>query len=254
MILTKHIYNKFLYHKNNNLFITGSNLSFLYDCITINSFQDKIQNNISFKNKDSIYIVDYSTSNKKKDIFLFISELVSSKNFFIKDSNKKVILLLSFDKFYERDFMKLNYIIQNSYESSVFLIHCIHTTGISRKFMNIYQSFTLPFVTFDTIIDQKSYKIIMNLLKNDFSKDSILKLRNLAYHYYMNNNSSISLIHLLIQGIGKNMYLPNPIKCDIIHDLSNLNTMYYQCYRKPIFFECMILCLFKHLENYTFNL
>lgn len=254
MIFTKQIYDKFLLYKNNNLFISGNNLSYLHECIAIESFKNKIEDNISFKNNNYIYVLDTSTKSKKKDIFLFITKLVSSKNFFITESIKKVIILLSIDKLSEKDFMKLNYIIQNSYQSSVFLIHSIYNHGIISLFNNLYQSFTLPYKIESNIIDTKSYNIILKLLKSKFTKKSLLKIRELTYYYYMNHKSSIPLIHLILQGIGDNIYLPNPIKCDIVQDLTKLNAMYFHCYRKPIFFECMILSLFKHLEHYTYNL
>ena len=82
----------------------------------------------------------------------------------------------------------------------------------------------------------------------------IEQIRELSYHYYMNHKHSIELQKMLISEIGNNLYLPNPVKYQFISDMAKLNTMYQYSFRKPIYFESMIISLFKNLEHYTTNL
>ena len=105
------------------------------------------------------------------------------------------------------------------------------------------------------ITDEIVYKKIIKLLKKDkITKHTISSIREICYMYYMNRRECTSLLQLIVKNVGDNLYIPNCIKLDLVSELTDVNKMYQNSYRKPIFLEYAIVCLFKHLENYSYNL
>ena len=71
--------------------------------------------------------------------------------------------------------------------------------------------------------------------------------------YYMNHETSNELQKFIVDRLGDHLVLPNDIRYNIVKDIADINHKYRYSYRKPIFLETIIYCLFKHLENYNIN-
>ena len=69
----------------------------------------------------------------------------------------------------------------------------------------------------------------------------------------MNHETSNELQKFIVDRLGDHLVLPNDIRYNIVKDIADINHKYRYSYRKPIFLETIIYCLFKHLENYNIN-
>ena len=69
----------------------------------------------------------------------------------------------------------------------------------------------------------------------------------------MNHETSVDLQRYIIRRLNDYLVLPNDIRYKIVMDIAEINHKYRFSYRKPIFLETIIYCLFKHLENYNIN-
>ena len=111
--------------------------------------------------------------------------------------------------------------------------------------------FSLPIkkIKDDTI--SITYNRLMQLIKEPLTKKTIETIREICYMFYMNHSSSVELQRYIVKHIGKILVLPNEIKYNIVKDIVSINKMYSYSYRKPLYLECIIYSLFKHLEHYT---
>ena len=82
---------------------------------------------------------------------------------------------------------------------------------------------------------------------------SINDIREICYMYYMNHKTSLELQRYIVDRLSDHLVLPNDIRYKIVTDIADINHKYRYSYRKPIFLETIIYCLFKHLEHYNIN-
>lgn len=250
MILTNEFILKWLQLQYPNLLVSGYNLNIIENAIQINLF-NKI-NKFYFKLNNS-YIFKVSQMKKKYELVNFIRELSVSKDYY-SQKGKKTIIIYDFDKLNRLYQNSIKVIINQSYLSCVFIIHTCNFHSTIKPLRDILIHFSLPNIK---TVDESiiiTYNRIIKLLKKPLTKDVIDKIKEISYYYYMSHTDSLKLQQYIIYNLGKKILIPNTIKYTIVNEYSNLNHMYQYSYRKPIFLETMILCLFKHLENYSYNL
>ena len=96
-----------------------------------------------------------------------------------------------------------------------------------------------------------TYNHIIQQIKKPLTKKTIETIREICYMFYMNHSSSIELQRYIVKHVGEILTLPNEIKHNIVKDIVTINKIYNYSYRKPLYLECIIYSLFKHLEHYT---
>ncbi len=248
MILTNEFLSKWFRIQYPNILIHGS-IEYIIDYLKL----DKYKELDNYKRFESIYLFNVSRYKKKKDILIDIESIIKSINHFGIDYKKQIIIL---------NIDLLNNIYQNIiktyiskfYETSIFMIHSVNIYKVIPTLRSLLINIKIPdILTIDNTVII-TYKKIIKLLKKSMTRHSIESINELSYYYYMHHKDSIELQRYIIKEIGKNNYLPNKIKINIVKDITELNHLYKHSYRKPIFLEAMIMCLFKHLENYTSNL
>ena len=252
MFLTKGLLQKIIYYKNTNIIIKGVNTE-LVDTLLIDS-NVYTEYNTEYRCYKHIFCFNILKLTNKSDLLLLLKEICSCPDFFVGTTQKKIIILLNTDTINIQLFQKINSLIDKTYMSCLFIIH-ISTTkllvpSISSRFLII----NLPNKEIKDETIKITYKNIIKLIKQPYTIKSIEKTREICYMYYMNHYDSIYLQNILVRNIGSNNYIPNEIKFNLIKDLVDINKLYSYSFRKPIFLECFIYCLFKHLENYTYNL
>ena len=249
MIFTSDFLTKLLHNRNLNVLVYGSN-TVIFDTLKL---EKKTSYNIDYKQTDDIYCINNQPSNKSSIIEL-IQSISSSPNYYSKTIQKKVVILLNLQNLNKAKMNKIKTISEVSFKSTCYILH---TQSINQLDMNIRSRFlvmSLPVIPLydDTITI--TYEHIIELVKQPFHKNSIEIIRELCYMYYMNHLSSLTLQQMIVRNIGSILTLPNQIKYNIVRDIVDINRMYAYSYRKPIFLECIIYSLFKHLEHYKTNL
>lgn len=233
-----------------NILIYGPNKEYLTNYFDLSKFN--IINNKFYKN-ESIYIFNIEKYKEKKKLLDDITKIIKTINHFGED-NKKTIIILHIDKLSNIYQHSLKEIITKSYLTTVFLVYSINLYSVDLSLRGVLLNMSLPiYERGDSTIDI-TYKKIIKLLKRPIKKTTIENIRELSYYYYIAHKDSNSLQRYIVMMIGQNSYLPNKIKMNIVKDIAELNHQYQHSYRKPIFLEAIIMCLFKHLENYTTNL
>lgn len=248
MIFNEHMLHKFLNYRNLNILIHGSNIDILNTLIV--ELDKKHYNTIDYKQLNDIYLINNKLS-KKNDIITLIAEISMAPNFYSEIIRKKVIILLNTQNLNKGTLLKLKRIIETSVESSCFLLHVDNVNNIDQSMKSHFLIFSLPIkkIKDDTI--SITYNRFMKLVKEPLTKKTIETIREICYMFYMNHSSSVELQRYIVKHIGKILVLPNEIKHKIIKDIVSINKMYSYSYRKPLYLECIIYSLFKHLEHYT---
>ena len=237
MILDKTFINKIIEKRNLNLLINGTNTH-------INYFGA------------SNALKQSSTKVIKSHLVNLLSDICISPNYYSKSIQKNLIIILNCQYIPHTYFQKVKSLIDSSYISSTFIFHTTNSNIVGNNIKSRCLTMTLPIDTSNHInpIIQLSYNKIIKTIQKPLSTTTISTIREICYMYYMSNESSQDLQKLFVINIGRNYYLPNSIKYDILSDICDLNKLYQYSYRKPIFLECMIYSLFKHLDHYTTNL
>ena len=248
MILKENFLDKFLNYRNLNILIHGTNIDIL-NTLT-NKLDKKQYNTIDYKQSSDIYLINNNIS-KKNDIITLITELSIAPNFYSETIRKKVIILLNIQNLNKCNLLKIIRIIDTSFETCSFLLHINNINNIDQPTKSRFLIFSLPVkkIKDDTI--SITYSNSMKLIKEPLTKKTIETIREICYMFYMNHSSSIELQRYIVKHIGKILVLPNEIKHNIVKDIVSINKMYNYSYRKPLYLECIIYSLFKHLEHYT---
>ena len=248
MIFNEHMLHKFLNYRNLNILIYGSNIDIL-NTLT-HTLDKKHYNTIDYKQLNDIYLINNKLS-KKNDIITLITEISIAPNFYSEIIRKKVIILLNIQNLNKGNLLKLKRIIETSFESACFLLHIDNVNNIDQSMKSHFLIFSLPIkkIKDDTI--SITYNRFIKLIKDPLTKKTIETIREICYMFYMNHSSSVELQRYIVKHIGKILTLPNEIKHNIVKDIVTINKMYSYSYRKPLYLECIIYSLFKHLEHYT---
>ena len=248
MIFNEHILHRFLNYRNLNILIHGINIDIL-NTLT-HTLDKKHYNTIDYKQLNDIYLINNKLS-KKNDIITLITEISIAPNFYSEIIRKKVIILLNIQNLNKGNLLKLKRIIETSFESACFLLHIDNVNNIDQSMKSHFLIFSLPIkkIKDDTI--SITYNRFMKLVKEPLTKKTIETIREICYMFYMNHSSSVELQRYIVKHIGKILTLPNEIKYNIVKDIVTINKMYSYSYRKPLYLECIIYSLFKHLEHYT---
>ena len=248
MIFNEHILHKFLNYRNLNILIYGTNIDILNN-LTI-TLDNKQYNSIDYKQSSDIYLINNSVS-KKNDNIILISEISIAPNFYSETVRKKVIILLNIQNLNKGNLLKLKRIIETSVESACFLLHIDNLNNIDKSIKSHFLIFSLPIIKIKDDTISITYNRFMKLIKESLTKKTIETIREICYMFYMNHSSSIELQRYIVKHIGKILVLPNEIKHNIVKDIVSINKIYNYSYRKPLYLECIIYSLFKHLEHYT---
>ena len=254
MFLNEGIITKTLELRNINVLLHGDNIQYLYNLIHNNKFKKCNSYNIDYLTYQDIYYISIKKS-CKLNLLELLKDICISPNYYNNIVQKKVIILMNLHELNSTYQQSIKTIIDNSYLSCVFIIHTDTLNLIDRNIVDRFIVFSLPTTTKqdDTILI--TYNRIIKLLKqNTLHKKVIETIREMAYMYYMNHTHSTDLQRLFVEKIGSNSYIPNSVKYKLVEDMCRINHLYQHSYRKPIFLEFIIISLYKHLENYTYNL
>ena len=254
MFLNEGIITKTLELRNINVLLYGDNIQYLYNLIHNNKFKKCNSYNIDYLTYQDIYYISIKKS-CKLNLLELLKEICISPNYYNNIVQKKVIILINLHELNSTYQQSIKTIIDNSYLSCIFIIHTDTLNLIDRNIVDRFIVFSLPTMTKkdDTILI--TYNRIIKLLKqNKLNKTVIETIREMAYMYYMNHTHSTDLQRLFVEKIGLNLYIPNSVKYKVVEDMCRINNLYQHSYRKPIFLEFIIISLYKHLENYTYNL
>jgi len=236
-----------------NIIVCGS-CNYITDYLQLDSY-NSIDN---YKRFESTYVFDVSKYKTKKSIIDDIQSIINSIDHFgVKQ--KKNIIILNIDLLHRIYHGSLKTFLHKNHMTSIFMLHSTNINSIDKNIRDMFITMSIPCdKLYDNIVTDTTisitYQKIVKIIKKPLTKTSIDKMKDIVYHYYMNHKTSIDLQRYIITNITSNLYLPNKIKIDIVRDLCELNTYYQHSYRKPIFLEAIIVCLCKHLENYTYHL
>ena len=267
MILTQSLLHKIINYQNQNIIIRGTNIKILYDFIR--GYNTHIEYNTTYKHKDNIYLLDTNHLKTKSQLIDLLKKICISPDYFsdkinkkicispdyFSDKiNKKVIILLHVDSMNQLLFQQVKSLIDLTFMTSIFILHFTNNNLITPSISSRFLIVNVPNKNNDDKTLEITYKKIIKLLKKRLTCKSIQSIREICYMYYMNHTDSLDLQKMIVEEIGSNRYLPNQVKSDVIEDITSINKIYSYSYRKSIFLECIIYSLFKHLENYTYNL
>jgi len=251
MILTKLIINKVLDLRNINIIVHGTNIK-LFNTLINKQLYNKTDNYLSYQ---GCYYIDVQLLNKS-ELIEFLKRICITCNYYHTDTvKKKLIILTNFQLLNAMYQQSIKTIIDISYLTSTFIVHTTRLNFINRNILSRFVVFSLPNIPTNDATLQITYNKIIKFLKKGTLNSKVMEgIRELSYMYYMNHTHSTDLQKLLIKRIGSNSYIPNSIKYKVVEDICRINVLYQHSYRKPIFFEFIIISLFKHLEHYTYNL
>ena len=250
MIVTKDIITKTLETRNIHLLLHGTNIEYIDKVIEKDKFKATTLYNIEFYLYQDIYYIQ--SGSKLPDL---IKELCISPNYYSDVLRKKVIVLINFHELNYIQKQTIKTILDNSSLSCIFIIHVSNLDFVDKNIRSRLQEFSLPSKNKVDETNIIMYSKIITLLKGKTLNKKVMEtIREMSYMYYMNHKYSVNLQKMIIFNISENLSLPNSIKEQVIKDICRINVMYQHSYRKPIFLEFMIISLFKHLENYTYNL
>jgi len=254
MIITEHILQSIFDDSNIHIIIHGSNIAFVSSYIQMATYKVGQFNTLSYRSHNSYYYIDVSKGKQKKDLINLLKEICSAPNFYSKGGFKKKLILVNFDKLRSIYQQSIKTIIDTSYLSCIFILHGVNLDSIDKNILSRFLVLSLPTKIQSNLTTQMTMDKLVCLLKKPITKNTIDTIREICYMYYMDHTDSVDLQRLIVKRIGSNYYIPNPIKYDIIEELSAINHLYQYSYRKPIFLELIIYSLFKHLKHYTTNL
>ena len=246
MIFNESIFNKLLINRNLNLIIHGFDTS-IFNSLKLNK---KISHNIEYKEGDDVYLIDNKPT-KKTDLINLITDITSSHNFYNSEIRNKLIILSNVQNLNKATNLKIKSIVESSYETASFIIHTKRINQLDINIRNKFLIFSLPTKVNNDETLIITYKKIIKFISMELNKNTIENIRELCYMYYMNHNSSIELQQYIVKNICKSITLPNVVKYNAIKDIVDINHLYGYSYRKPLYLECIIYSLFKHLEYYT---
>jgi len=250
MIVTKDIITKTLKTRNIHLLLHGANIEYIDNVIEKDKFKVTTLYDIEFYMHQDIY---YIQTNSK--LLELIKELCISPNYYSDILQKKVIVLINFHELNYIQQQAIKTILDNSSLSCIFIIHVAKLDFVDKNIRSRLQAFSLPSNNMVDKTDTIMYNKIIKLLKGNILNKKVMEtIREMSYMYYMNHKYSVNLQKIIIFNISANLSLPNSIKEEVIKDICRINVLYQHSYRKPIFLEFIIISLFKHLENYTYNL
>lgn len=253
MIFSQDIYDRYNHFRNMSIIVHGSSISYINKIIQKQSYTTKIYDKCVYYQYETNYIFDMKEYKQSNTWIDFLKQLCQSVNHYT-DTLKKNIIIYNIQLIKDITMNSIKTIINNSVLTCCFLLHTHKIDSLTNSLIHQYMMFSLPYeINIDTTNDISYHKII-KLLQSKLTKQTIIELRDLSYHYYLNHKDSEQLQQMLVSQIGSNLYLPNSVKYKFIHDIAQLNHKYQYSFRKPIFFESMICSLFKHLEDYTTNL
>ena len=248
MIFNSLFLDKIIHYRNINVIVHGSNT----DVFNLPKLETKQNYNIEYKQLDDIFIIDNKPTKKNKSYDL-INEISSSLNYYGAKIQKKVIILLNIQNLNMTNLQKIKSITENSYESCCYILHVQNINILDLNIQSRFLILSLPKLEIKDDTIEITYNRILNLIKKKTTKKTIEDVREICYMYYMNHTNSVELQKYLLIKLSDMIILPNQIKYDIVKDICDINYKYRYSYRKPIFLETIIYCLFKHLEHYNIN-
>ena len=248
MLFSTDILTKFIHLRNLNIVVHGSDLSLF----TTLDYDKKTSFSIDFKQKGDIYYID-CPSCKKNMLIDLIDELTKSPNYYCEKIQKKVIFLLNLQQCNLITIQKIKSMVEGRFETACFLLHFKQYSDIDISIKHKFVLFHLPSLLVEDDTISISYNRIIQLIKQPFTNKTITEVRDICYMYYMNHETSNELQKFIVDRLGDHLVLPNDIRYNIVKDIADINHKYRYSYRKPIFLETIIYCLFKHLENYNIN-
>jgi len=251
MHISESILHKICYHRNMSVLLHGRNTDIIDNLLDKEKARYVTMSDTGYHVLDDIY---YVTMDRSKKVIDLLKDISISPNFYSEHVRKKIIILMNFNELSALSQLSIKTIIDTSYLSCIFIIHTNNIHKVSRSIVDRFIFFSLPPYTKIDETNIITYNNIINIVKKPPLKKSIKSLRELCYMYYMNHTHSTYLQRLLVTNIGNNLCLPNSVKTNIIEDMCRINNLYQHSYRKPIFLEFIVISLFKHLENYTYNL
>ena len=248
MILTNEFILKWLDNQYPNILVYGP-YNYITNCLNLKIY-NKTSNYLRF---ESTYVFDSTSYKNKKELIDDIKSIIYSMNHYDIKHKKNIIILniQLLNNIYQRSIKTL---INNSYKTSIFMIHSMKIYSVDSLLRNQLICMNIPESSSIDNTNIICYNKIIKYIKTPITSQTINKIKELSYYYYMYHKDSVGFQRYIIKQIGQNNYLPNKIKIDIVKDITELNHHYQYSYRKPIFLEAIIMCLFKHLENYTTNL
>jgi hypothetical protein len=249
MIFNEGFFNKLLINRNLNIIIHGFNTE-IFNSLELDK---KILYNIEYKESNDIYLIDIKLTKKNDLINLIdlITETTSSPNFYNSEIRKKIVILLNVQNLNKATTVKIKSIAESSYGSACFIIHTKRINQLDINIRNRFLTLSLPVKANNDETILITYRKILKFISMGLNKKTIEDIRELCYMYYMNHNTSIELQQYIVKQICKSNTLPNDIKHNSIKDIVEVNHLYGYSYRKPLYLECIIYSLFKHLEHYT---
>jgi len=252
MILTQSFLQRIINYQNQNIIIRGSNIKVIHNLLT--EYNTQTEYHVTYKHKHNIYSIDTNSLTNKSELIELLTKICLSPDYFSDKLRKKVIILLHTDSMNSQLLQRVNSLIDSTFMTSMFILHFTNNNLITPNISSRFLIVNVPNKKYFDKTIEITYNNIIKLLKQPLTTKSVAASREICYMYYMNHENSLDLQRMIIEKIGSNLYLPNQIKSDVIDDITSINKLYSYSYRKPIFLECIIYSLFKHLEHYTYNL
>lgn len=249
----KSFIHKWLFHQNTNLLV-----SIHYFNITEYLYKEYpikiIEKPCYYTIHKNIYTLDMNHKHYSYDTISGIMNSIINSNI---DSQKKIIIIKHIDISCDKIKKYLKSIIDNSYKTCLFLCFftnynkidsCLCTRFIHIRKLDIQQDQEIP--SYIAPID-KSISKVLTIYKQPLHVDKFIKMiKELSYKYNSIYTDITPFQNLLCQTICNNIKLPNPIKFKIINDISMINTLYNNSYKKYLYLEYTIISIYSSIEDY----
>ena len=253
MFLTSEIWTRYLSLRNHHMYLYGDDLSLLDEFMKEAPLGQKEP--IQYHVKQDVYLFSCKTMDTKQShLIQTLQDILTAPNFYSECIQIKLIVILDCNYMKPQTQYKVKSLMDTSYQSGVFCFHGSKLQSLEPTIQARCLILQLRYPSDESSLDTLCYERLRKHLKQPLTKQSITELREMCYMYYLHDSHSESFQRMIVSELGKNLYLPNPIKISILEDITQLNHLYQYSYRKPIFLEAMIYSLFKHLEHYTYNL
>lgn len=253
MFLTQELWTRYLQLRNHHMFLYGEDTS-LIDEFMKDAPVGQTEP-LRYQVTHDVYLFSCQTMDTKQShLIQTLQDILTAPNFYSECIQLKLIVILHCNYMKPQTQHKVKSLMDASYQSGVFCFHGSKQQSLEPMIQARCLTLQLPSRLDESSVDRLCYERLRKHLKQPLTKHSITELREMCYMYYLHDSHSESFQRMIVAELGKNLYLPNPIKLSILEDITKLNHLYQHSYRKPIFLEAMIYSLFKHLEHYTYNL
>ena len=246
---------KWLLYQNTNLLFHIKYydiISFLYK----NENSMLIEKPFHYKIYKDVFLIDMKYKDITYDTLKVLLKSIISSNI---ETTKKKIIFLNIDETSSKIKNHIKSIIDKSFKTCIYLSFFTNYNKIEpnlrSRFLYI-RHINLPITNvklnslYKSPISISLESIITLYKKPYYIKHFIKTIKELSYKYNSLYSDITPLQHELLSYICINNKLPNIIKYKIINEISTINHLYYNSYKKYLYLEYTIVAVYNCIKDY----